>query len=592
MDRYLRDSPLLRCLAIYAQMPWRFLLTSFLLLLANGSLPVQQYLFGRAIDEIQRGEFVTRLADGGFDFHRAWFWFFLLTGLAALRGVVQYGAGIIALVIGQELLFILREKILVQIQRLDLGYHWRHGVGEIVTRTTRDADKVRDALVNFWRQIFETGLVIASSVAILVWYSPWLGVPTLLLTTAGFLILAAQTERLVALDRAVGLAYDAVNQDLTEGVHGVRVIKAFGLEAVRIQRFERQVARFSEEARTALAYAARRIPLPQLVVATSHVWVLAYGTRLIGEGSLEIGELVASLLAVNVLVLRVEAIGPVMQIFADARSSAGRIWELLDAAPRIESGRRPAPPGPLGLRLEHVRVGAPGGGKDILQDVSLEIAPGEAVALVGATGSGKSLLMSLLPRLTDVDGGRVSIGSDESGWRDLRDIDLSALRKRVHVVPQESFLFSDTLAANLLLSAPEASEEKLRAALHTAAVGEILEQLPEGLDARIGDHGVTLSGGQRQRVCIGRALLAEAAILGLDDATSALDSATEQRLLANIRELREGESRMTLLIVTSKLSTVLLADRIVLLSDGRVAAEGTHESLRATSAVYRDLMGI
>lgn len=592
MEAYLKNSPLLRCLAIYGQMPWRFLLTSFLLLLVNGSLPIQQYLFGRAVDEIQRGQFVTRLADGGLDYHRAWFWFWLLTGLAIARGVVQYAAGIVALIIGQELLFILREKILVQIQRLELAYHWRHGVGELVTRTTRDADKVRDALINFWRQIFETGLVIASSVVILFWYSPWLGLPTLLLTSIGFLILAAQVERLVVLDRAVGLAYDAVNQDLTEGVHGVRVIKAFGLETVRIQRFERQVARFAREARGALLYAARRIPLPQLVVATSHVFVLAYGTQLIAAGELGIGGLVAALLAVNVLVLRVEQIGPVMQIFADARSSAGRIWDLLDATPQIESGHESAPSGPLGVKLENVRVAAPDGGNDILEDVSLEIAPGETVALVGATGSGKSVLMSLLPRLADADGGRVLIGSKRGGWRDLRDIDLSALRKRVHVLPQESFLFSDTLAANLLLSAPQASEEKLRSALRAAVVDDILDQLPDGLDARIGDHGVTLSGGQRQRVCIARALLADAAILGLDDATSALDSATEEAVLDNIRAMRNAGSKTTVLIVTSRLSTVLLADRIVVLADGRIVAEGTHEALSVTSAVYRDLMGI
>lgn len=584
---------MLRCLAIYREMPRLFFLTAFLLLVVNGSLPIQQYLFGQAVNEIQRGEVVERLGDGSLEYHRAWFWLSVLIGIALARGLVQYAAAIASLVVGQNLLLVIRERILVQIQRLDLAYHWRHGVGELVTRTTRDADKVRDALVNFWRQIFETGLVVVSSVAMLTWYAPVLGLPVMLLTAVGFAILAWQTERLVVLDRAVGAAYDAVNQDLTEGIHGVRVIKAFGLETARIRRFERLVARFTDASRTALAFASRRITVPQLVVATSYVWVLACGSSLIGAGRLDVGGLVASLLAVNVLVLRVETIGPVMQIFADARSSAGRIWELLDAAPRIVSGRAPVPEGPLGLRLDKVRVGAPGGGNDILSHVSLEVAPGEVVALVGATGTGKSVLMALLPRLIDIDSGRIEVGSDEAGWRDVRDCDLRALRKRVHVLPQESFLFSDTLAANLRLVAPAASEKKLRAALRAAAVEEILDQLPDGLDTRIGDRGVTLSGGQRQRVCLARAFLAEAAILGLDDATSALDSATEQTVLSNIRALRhDSGTTMTILVVASKLSTVLLADRVVLLADGGIAASGTHRQLAESNAAYRDLLGL
>jgi ABC-type multidrug transport system fused ATPase/permease subunit len=325
----------------------------------------------------------------------------------------------------------------------------------------------------------------------------------------------------------------------------------------------------------------------------SHVWVLVYGVQLIGAGRLHVGELVASLLVANTLVLRIEGIGAVMQLFADARSSAARIWDLLDAEPEIISGHEPTPAGALGLRFDHVRVAASGGGNDILRDISFQIEPGEIVALVGTTGSGKSTLMGLLPRLVDADDGAVLIGSENEGWHDVRDLDLGRLRERVHVVPQESFLFSDTLAANLRLSAPHATDENLRRVLRLAAAEEILDGRTDGFDARLGDRGITLSGGQRQRLCLARALLAEAAVLGLDDATSALDAATERTVLENIREFRHASGQpVTVLIVSSRLSTILLANRVLLLAEGRIAAQGTHEELAATNAAYRDLMGI
>lgn len=588
----MKSSPLLRCLAIYGEMPLGFVGAALLFAAANGGLAWQQWLIGRAINEIQRGIVVTRAIDGGLDFHRAWYWLAVLAVIALARGIVQFAAGFLSLVIGQKLLFIIRERIMIQIQRLDLAYHWRHGVGELVTRTTRDADKVRDALINFWRQVFETALVIFASVAVLCWYGPWLGLVPLCLTLAGFAILVSQTGFLVALDRRVGAAYDAVNQDLSEGVNGVRVIKAFGLEDFRIARFEAQVLHFTAEARQALAYAASRIPLPQIVIASGQVWVLAYGAWLVGHGRIHVGDLVGALLLANTLVLRVEGIGPVMQLFADARSSAARIWELLDAEPQIVSGSAALPTGSLGLRFSHVRVGSGDGGSDVLKDVSFAIEPGEIVALVGTTGSGKSTLMGLLPRLIDADSGRVEIGSDARGWQDVTTLDLGDLRRRIHVVPQESFLFSDTLANNLRLGAPDASEAELHEALTLAAADEIVDGLREGFATRIGDRGLTLSGGQRQRLCLARALIAQASILGLDDATSALDAATERRVLDNIRRLRRGDDAVTVLVVSSKLSTILLADRVLVLADGAITAAGTHESLAATNPGYRDLMGL
>jgi len=587
-----QKNPLWRCLALYQNMPWRFATTALLFIVLNVGLAWQQWLVGRAVNDVQQGHAVQRLADGSLDVSVLEHWVLLIVGVALARGVLQYVAGVFALVIGQELLYILRQRILVQVQRLDLAYHWRHGVGEIVTRTTRDADKVRDALINFWRQVFEAALVLLAAVGLLAWYSPWLGFVPLLLTLTGISIFVAQTNTLVTLDRAVGAAYDRVNQDLSEGVNGVRVIKSFGLEQRRIGIFTAHVAAFVSHARTALAYASTHIPLPQLVVASSHIWILGFGAYLVQQGRLNVGELIASLLVANTLVFRIEGVGRVMQVFADARSSAARIWDLLDANSAIQTGQKPVPDGPLGLKLDAVSAYAPNGTSAILDRCDLEVAPGEVVALVGSTGSGKSTLAGLLSRLLDHAQGRVSVGTPWAGWHDVRTLQLEALRRKVHVVPQEAFLFSDTLLDNLRLGQPHASEEAVWQALEQASARDFVERLPEGLQTRMGDRGVTLSGGQRQRICLARAILARPAILVLDDATSALDALTERRVLDHIRTLRaESGHPITTVLIASKLSTLLLADRVAMLNKGRITAEGTHAALMQTNADYRDLLG-
>lgn len=588
----LADHPLLRSLALYRTLPWLFSATFALFTVVHLSLAYQQWLVGKVLNVVSSGQGATLRADGGIDASVAWHWAMVLVGVAAGRGVLQYIAGMCSIRASQSLLSTLREKILVKVQTLHLGYHWSHGIGELVTRTTRDADKLRDALVAFWRQTVETALVVAAAMGLIFYYDWRLGIVPFLLTLLGCWIFVRQTDRLVVLDRAVSDAYDQVSQDLSEGISGVRVIKSFRLEQGRIDKFRGHVDFFLDRSRLALAWCSSRIPIPQAVVALGHVWILACGAHLVVAGALNIGELVSALLIATTLVFRIETVGRVMRIFADARASAARIWELLDTQPEIVGGDAAVPAGPLGFRLDRVRILAPGGDTPVLDDCSLAVEPGQVVALVGATGSGKSSLAALLPRLADVDRGSVSVGSDALGWHDVRGLRLAELRRRVHVLPQDIFLFSDTLAANLRAAAPDADDEALIAALALAGASELLEKLPDGFHTAIGDRGVTLSGGQRQRLCLARALLAQPDVLVLDDATSALDAVTERTVLRNIRGLRAAHGgRMTVLLITSKLSSVLLSDRAVVLAGGRIRSSGSHEEL-TLDPLYRDLLGI
>jgi ABC-type multidrug transport system fused ATPase/permease subunit len=304
--------------------------------------------------------------------------------------------------------------------------------------------------------------------------------------------------------------------------------------------------------------------------------------------ALTLGELVASLMLITAVIFRVEGVGRTIQTFAEASASAARIMELLDAEPAVHDGQQEPPTAPFGLRFTQVSVRSPAGVM-VLDRLDLELRPGEVVALVGATGAGKSTLAHLLPRLADPDSGVVDFGDTTHGWHAARSLRLATLRQRVQVVYQDSFLFSDTVAANLRLGRPGADDADVQEALRLASAEDIIAGLPNGLATTIGERGATLSGGQRQRLCLARALIARPAVLCCDDATSALDAVTERRILDNLRNLSGGT---TTLLIASKLSTILLADRVVLMERGRIAASGSHPELVRDNAAYRELLGL
>lgn len=577
--------PLLRTFRFYGdQLPLFTLLVGMSLLVHSG-FAIQQHLFGMAVDQVQRGEAVVRLPDGSLDSAVAWWWVWILIAVAGGRGLLLYLQQILGMVVGQRLLHSLRDRVLGQVQRLDHKWHREHGSGEVITRTTRDSDKVRDAVVIGTRQMLDVALMVTGVLILLAWYHPMLALVPAALITLAVLIMIKLGDRLVVLNRSADDSYDVVTQHLTESVAGVRVIKAFGLEERRVNSFIERLSIFMRRAAHALGWGAVRLPIPQAIVSLSHGWLLGYGGWLVSQGELTVGELVAALMLMTGVIFRSEAIARVVRIFSDARASAARLWEILDAEPEVVSGTQALPEGPLGVRLDRVTLG---GERKVLDDLSLALAPGEVVAIVGATGSGKSSLAALLPRLRDPDCGTVSIGNDTAGWIDVREVQLDTLRQRVQLVAQTSFLFSTTIADNLRLGRA-CDDEALWAAMRAAAADDFVSQLDAGLKTVVGERGVTLSGGQRQRLCLARALLADPSVLVLDDSTSAVDASTEQHIL---NALRSAGREASVLVIASRISSILLADRVCILSDGRLVEEGTHAELAKRSTTYRELLCI
>lgn len=591
-----KNYPLLRSLALYRFMPFRFVLTATLFVIANIGLALQQYSIGHAIDTLKHSERATLFQHAITDPLNPWFWFILLTSIASIRAVIQYLAGLSALTIGQQLLSILRERIFSQVQHLDVSWHWKHGLGEVLSRTTRDSDKLKEALINFWRQVFESSLVVTVTVGLLCWYHPWLGLVPLLFIFLGLWVLFKLTNQLVVLDHQVASAYEKVSDTLAESVNGIRVVKAFQLEEKLLQRFNHAVDLFIHHSIQTIKTSAKRLPIPQVIIAGSYLWVIAFGAYLIGQNQLQVGQFVAAILMANLLVFRIESIGQVLHIFADARSSATRIWQMLDEKSAIEDQQYPLTlqwRDELSIKLENVSFQDKTTKNFILKQCSVEFRAGEIVTVVGKTGSGKTTLMNLLNRFIDPTEGQVLIGSEQMGWTNIKDLSLFELRHWVQIIPQENFFFSGTLADNLRVAKQDATEQEMKEALHLASASELLQRLDNGLDTLIGDKGVTLSGGQKQRLTLARSILKNSPILALDDSTSALDATTEKQVLQRLSGLSDDGNhfKKTIIINSNKQTTIALSDRVIVLDQGHIIAQGTHAELVQNCLFYRELMG-
>jgi ATP-binding cassette, subfamily B, bacterial len=478
----------------------------------------------------------------------------------------------------------LRDTLYARLQRLPVSFHDRWASGQLLSRAFSDLSTIR-RFFGFAGVFLAVNLMMCAVVLVLLVITYWpLGV-AVALTTLPLTVIGLHWERRYNLQsRAVQDEQGEIATDVEEALQGIRVIRSLGRTGLVFGRFDAKAVRLrgleQDKIRTlALLWAVFEFH-PQITLAL----ILVGGALAVSSGALTIGGLVGFVALFTVLVWPILSLGFLIANAQETASACDRVGELLDAPITVTDrpGARPAPVGtPARLRFERVVFAHPGSDRPVLDGVDLDVALGETVALVGATGSGKTTVTSLVPRLHDVTGGRVTLDG-----HDVRDLPLTQLRSLVATAFEDATLFSMSVRENLTLGRPDATDDEVAEALRVAHA-DFVHELPWGLATRIGEQGLSLSGGQRQRLALARAVIGRPSVLVLDDPLSALDVHTEAQVE---RALREVLRDTTALVVAHRASTVLLADRVALLQDGRVGAVGTHPELLATVPEYRDLL--
>ena len=478
----------------------------------------------------------------------------------------------------------LRDALYAHLQRLPVAFHDRWASGQLLSRASTDVSTVR-RFVGFAGVFLAVNLLTCAVVLVLLLVTYWpLGV-AVLLTTVPLTVAGLRWERLYnQQSRAAQDEQGELATDVEESLQGIRVVRSLGRTDLAFGRFDARARRLRglelDKVRTlALLWCVFEFH-PQITLAV----ILVGGAVAVSGGALTVGGLVGFVALFTVLLWPILSLGFLIAYAQETASACDRIGELLDAPVSVTDrpGARPAPVGtPARLRFEGVEFAHPGGGEPVLRGIDLDVAPGETVAVVGATGSGKTTLTALVARLQDVTGGRITLDGV-----DVRDLPLVQLRTLVATAFEDATLFSMSVRENLTLGRPDATDEEVAEALAVARA-DFVHDLPWGLATRIGEQGLSLSGGQRQRLALARAVLGRPSVLVLDDPLSALDVHTEALVE---RALREVLHETTALVVAHRASTVLLADRVALLAGGRIAALGTHSELLATVPAYRDLL--
>lgn len=476
----------------------------------------------------------------------------------------------------------LRRRLFDHLQRLHFGYHDSAQIGELMARASIDAKQVQMLLV--FIPIAGANFVMVAGVTVVLFVVNVKLAAFALATLPVLLVLATRFSSMlhpVAMGLQERLA--GVSHVVEESLSGVRVVKGFGAEELQNTRLAVAADGVYERGMSLAQLRSTFNPLLEVLPTLSLVAVLYVGGREVIAGRLSVAELIAFNTYILMLVFPLRMTSFMVAQISRAAASAQRVYEILATAPEIV-GRKDAQPLPEGrgeVRFDGVTF-AYVEGTPILRDFDLVIAPGESVALVGATGSGKSTVARLVPRFYDVDAGRLLLDGV-----DVRDLRLSDLRDAVGLVFEDTFLFTDTVRANIGFAEDHASDADIERAARLAGADEFIAALPDGYDSVLGEHGYSLSGGQRQRVAIARAILADPRVLILDDATSSVDPTKEHEIRDALREVMRDR---TTIIIAHRPATIALADRVVLLHDGKVAAEGTHRELLAGSAAYRAVL--
>ena len=512
----------------------------------------------------------------------------MMLGAALVAALFALGNNFFSVRVAQHFAHDIRSALVRKVQSFSFANLDELRTGNLITRSTSDVHMVQMIVMMGLRILTRAPIWIIGASAMLIVTSPQLAlmmaafVPVIVLFVFWF---ARKAQPMFAW---VQEQLDRLNTVLQENLSGVRVVKAFVRERHEIDRFDSANVQLMERNIRIMRLVAILLPTMVLILNLGVAGAIWIGGTSALVGGMTIGQMVASInylmFAIFPLMMLASMLGPI----AAANASSGRILEVLEASPSVVSRpgakRLEAPAGRI--EFENVSFGYPGeGSEDVLCDVSFVAEPGETVAILGATGSGKSTLIHLIPRFYDVTGGRITFDGT-----DIRDLELGSLRSNVGIALQEAVLFGGTVRENVTYGRPDATDEEIRAACAAAQAADFIGGFADGYDTEIGQRGVTLSGGQRQRLAIARALLVRPKVLVLDDSTSSVDIETEVRLQDALDQMIADSKHMTTrFIVAQRISTVLLADKILVLDKGRIESCGTHAELLEKSSIYREI---
>ena len=486
----------------------------------------------------------------------------------------------------------LRQALFDKVQSFSFSNIDTFSTASLVTRLTNDVTQIQNTLLMAMRILTRAPLMLVCALVFAIAINArlavilFIAIPALV---AGIALVIGQAEQLY---KAVQAKIDAVNSTVEENLIGIRVVKAFVRGRHEKTKFKKSNDELTEAAVKAGNLVVSIMPIMMFVLNGATVAVIWFGGRMVGTHQMGTGELVSFISYIMQILMSVLMVSMILMMLARARASAERIIEVLDTVPSIAdsepalaagsaatSDEPTVQHGAIEFRNVDFKYTAIGKGENVLSDINFALRPGEFAALVGGTGSGKSTLVSLIPRLYDVTGGQVLVDGV-----DVRDYKLETLRSAIGVVLQNNVLFSGTIRENLLWGNAAATQQEIEEAARNAQAHDFIMSFPDGYDTDIGQGGVNVSGGQKQRLCIARALLKKPRILILDDSTSAVDSATEARIRASFRE---NLADTTILIIAQRISSVQQADKIIVLDDGRIAGIGTHAELLAGSPIYQ-----